>query len=88
MAFEGFWGLGVVVSVLIVLLVIAGVLFFIGLMALLVLSLCRRCRERRQIRRLHPGMADNLIPPIFFTEHLRDPLQQEDLRDKIEVPRL
>jgi hypothetical protein len=31
-------------------------------------------------------MAD-LIPPLFYTEDLRDPLMQEDLRDRITARR-
>ena len=27
--------------------------------------------------------TESLIPPIFYTNDLKDPLQQEDLREKV-----
>jgi hypothetical protein len=33
----------------------------------------------------NPAVAD-LIPPLFYTEGLRDPLMQEDLRDRLHGP--
>jgi hypothetical protein len=66
----------------------------IGILVL-ILCFCRRFTAKRydstmmtvQTRmRQHPSSAapntGNLIPPVFLTEDMRDPLLQDDLRDQ------
>jgi hypothetical protein len=75
------------------LLTIAGLVFLL-LLALVVVCFCRRraaARDRPPSQRSDPdhavsqttGSVANLIPPLFYTEGLRDPLMQEDLRDRL-----
>jgi hypothetical protein len=88
MGFEGFWDLGPLVSIIILILIVIAALFLLCLLVALTFSLCRRYQARRIIDRIHPGVTDNLIPPIFFTDRLQDPLHQEDLREKIDPRKL
>jgi hypothetical protein len=79
-----------------VLIVFAALLFF-TVLALVLLCLCR-ARRARAIPDLSLSVPDQtlaqstnpvelLIPPVFYTEGLRDPLMQEDLRDRVTVLR-
>lgn len=63
-------------------LVIAGALILI-LILILIVYCCKsaKCSNKKE----NHGESDstmNLIPPIFYTEDMRDPLYQEDLREK------
>jgi hypothetical protein len=66
---------------------------FVFLIALALLLLCL-CRTRARDRPANVSMlvtdpapsgnsVESLIPPLFYTEDLRDPLMQEDLRDRV-----
>jgi hypothetical protein len=39
-------------------------------------------QDARSMQQYHSATSD-LIPPVFYTEGLRDPLMQEDLREKV-----
>jgi uncharacterized membrane protein YhaH (DUF805 family) len=79
------------------LLVVAGFVFLI----MLILALVCLCRSRLHAHGTEglppslseqPGLADenmmaSLIPPLFYTEDLRDPLLQADLRDRVTARR-
>jgi hypothetical protein len=74
------------------LLIILAAFVFLVVLALVLLCLCRT----RSPVPVDPSMlvtypavppsgstVENLIPPLFYTEDLRDPLMQEDLRDRV-----
>ena len=65
-----------------VIYVILGLVFFF-LIAFLVVKLYKSCRHHNHdTKDTRSDSTMNLIPPIFYTEDMRDPLYQEDLRDK------
>jgi hypothetical protein len=39
-------------------------------------------QDAKCMQQFHSATSD-LIPPVFYTEGLRDPLMQEDLREKV-----
>jgi hypothetical protein len=80
------------------LLVIIICVVLLALCVVIVLFCCRRRwephpepkapeapRAPEQPTSANPAVA-NLIPPLFYTEGLRDPLMQEDLRERLHGP--
>ena len=57
---------------------------FLGIVLLICLCKSRGCNHQPKIGNIeNPSDSTmNLIPPIFYTEDMRDPLYQEDLREK------
>jgi hypothetical protein len=74
------------IVVLIALFVVAVVAFALGLWA--VLSMIDRARHRRRPDAAEATeVLDDLIPPIYYTDHMKDPLRQEDLCERVRVPK-
>jgi hypothetical protein len=78
-------------------LIIVVVLGFLVILALILLCLCRQQKPEvdTAMALSEPGSpqsmiksTEHLIPPLFYTEGLRDPLQQEDLRDRVQGVRI
>jgi hypothetical protein len=73
------------------LFVVIGAVFFLLMVVLLLCFCCRRWSAARpmdlstalEIPSHGAAGVTNLIPPLFYTEGLRDPLMQEDLRDHL-----
>ena len=63
-------------------LIITGV-FVLILTLVLCIYCCKseKCGKHKDMNR-ESDSTMNLIPPIFYTEDMRDPLYQEDLREK------
>ena len=77
-----------------VLPVILGVVAIMIVVFLVILCLCRGrgCARRETIVSEAPMNSpkkgtSNLIPPVFYTEDMRDPLLQEDLREHVLRPK-
>jgi heme/copper-type cytochrome/quinol oxidase subunit 2 len=74
-------------------LIILAAMVFVIVLALVLLCLCRTRRsaptndlslsahDQTGVWTANP--VELLIPPLFYTEGLRDPLMQEDLRDRV-----
>jgi hypothetical protein len=74
-------------SLIIVLaMAVAGGLLLLSLVCFIV-HCCRgrskSCDSYESIRHLSGQLTDDMIPPVFFTADLKDPLQQSDLCDGI-----
>jgi hypothetical protein len=80
-------------------LIILAALVFLIVLALVLLCLCRARKGVPRIDDLSLSATDQtrsqienpvelLIPPLFYTEGLRDPLMQEDLRDRVTTLRI
>jgi beta-lactamase regulating signal transducer with metallopeptidase domain len=82
MSFELF-GMDQTTSIILILGVIWAVGIVIALIVIIVLC-CRRNRRDQELDQTDEvtEASDKLIPPIFYTEHLRDPLAQEDLLER------
>lgn len=63
-------------------IVVTGLLIFILILMLLVYC-CKsdKCTTKKE-KNGETDSTMNLIPPIFYTEDMRDPLYQEDLKEK------
>jgi hypothetical protein len=84
-SFELF-GMDTATSVVLVIAFFWGLAMLIGLVAIISCCCIRRCRQARLEQTMPPPRTtDKLIPPIFFTEQLLDPLAQEDLREHAQV---
>jgi hypothetical protein len=80
-----------------ILLIVIASLIFVILIVLILICLCRwkggfsktsdagMSASDLSVRSNNP--VENLIPPLFYTENLRDPLMQEDLSDRIATMR-
>jgi hypothetical protein len=74
-------------------LIVVAAVVFVVVLSLVLVCLCRT-RGTHEVPDLSLSAADQtpahgsdpielLIPPLFYTEGLRDPLMQEDLRDRV-----
>jgi heme/copper-type cytochrome/quinol oxidase subunit 2 len=68
-------------------ILLVGIIWAVGIIiaVIIIIAICciRRGRERQSNKLDGPSEpSDKLIPPIFYTEHLRDPLAQEDLLER------
>jgi hypothetical protein len=79
------------------LIIVAGAVFLI-MLALALICLCRSRLRARDTDGIAPSLSEqfpatagnsiaDLIPPLFYTEDLRDPLLQDDLRDRVATRR-
>jgi hypothetical protein len=78
---------------------VLGAIVFVIVLALVLLCLCRARKNAPAIPDLSLSATDQvrpqienpvelLIPPLFYTEGLRDPLMQEDLRERVTTARI
>lgn len=61
---------------------------FMLLLIIIVIMFCCKCSSKRRERteeqiRIIGKSTESLIPPIFYTNDIKDPLMQEDLHDKV-----
>jgi hypothetical protein len=78
------FGLDTATSIVLLLALCWGVGIAIAMVVFLVLCIRKRCRQARQERAMPPRTpTDKLIPPIYFTEEMQDPLRQNDLRERV-----
>jgi hypothetical protein len=75
-------------------IIVMACLAFLLLLAIVIVCLCRRHAQAAAappsdaatavpLQTHSASSVANLIPPLFYTEDLRDPLMQEDLRDHL-----
>lgn len=61
-----------------------GVVF---ILLIVLVTLCKKyhicCFKRRRRRAEKPNVTDGLVPPIFYTDGMKDPLMQEDLSERV-----
>jgi heme/copper-type cytochrome/quinol oxidase subunit 2 len=76
------FGMETTMSIILLIAFLWGVAVIVALVVVVSCCCVRRCRQARLENAMPPPqVTDKLIPPIFFTEQLRDPLEQEDLRE-------
>jgi hypothetical protein len=77
------FGLDTTASIILLIGIIWGIGILVAIVVIIVIC-CVRSRPAREELRPEPPSepSDRLIPPIFYTEHLCDPLAQEDLLDR------
>jgi hypothetical protein len=88
MAFSlSLFGLDTGTSSVLLLAICWGAGIAIAMVVLLVICITKRCRQARQERAMPPCQpTDKLIPPIYFTEEMQDPLRQNDLSERVAQP--
>jgi hypothetical protein len=80
------WGFDSGTSAVIVLALVVGGIAIMTLIICLVIRCCKTKRRDSHSGESHPvpsRLTDSLIPPIFFTADMKDPLHQEDLCDTL-----
>jgi hypothetical protein len=78
------FGLDTAKSIVLLLAICWGGVIAIAMVVFLVICITKRCRQARQERAMPPRRpTDNLIPPIYFTEEMQDPLRQNDLSERV-----
>lgn len=75
------FGLDQTMSLVIVVSISCILLMLLSLIILVVFILVQKCRAKRRKHKQSP--TDGLIPPIYYTDGMKDPLQQEDLYERI-----
>jgi hypothetical protein len=76
------FGMSTAMSIVLLIAFIWGLAIVVALFLIICCCCVRRLRQDRlEAAMLPPLLTDKLIPPIFFTEQMRDPLEQEDLRE-------
>lgn len=67
------------------------VIAIVGVMMILMIFCCccgKRCRPKNfddEFERREVSMGANLLPPVFYTEDIEDPLLQPDLKDHLKT---
>lgn len=75
------FGLDETMSIVIVVCISCVLLTLSSLLGLVIYILSDRCKTKESQASQHP--INNLIPPIYYTDGLKDPLQQEDLVERL-----
>jgi hypothetical protein len=78
MTFQIF-GLNAAASMVVVIAIAWAAAVIVVLLILLIVAMVRKCCREQTPEKPTANVTDKLIPPLYYTEEIKDPLQQDDL---------
>ena len=67
--------------------IVIGIIIIVLLVVIVILCLCTKTCNKADSDTSHSSIqTSGLIPPIYYTDSLQDPLMQDDLKENVKIP--